>query len=76
MTLTVLAFAQARDHLGSSSREIEFDPAETTGAVVQRLLPDANLSDWRVALDCEFTTWDAPLGNARELAIIPPVSGG
>ena len=76
MTLTILAFAQARDLFGFGSREIEFDPAETPRSLLLRLRPDADLSQWRVALDCEFTTWDAPLGSARELAIIPPVSGG
>jgi len=35
-----------------------------------------NLDSLRVALDCEFTTWETPVGNARELAFIPPVSGG
>ena len=76
MPITILAFAQARDLFGFGSREIECDPAETPRGLLLRLRPDADLSQWRVALDCEFTTWDSPLGNACEMAIIPPVSGG
>jgi molybdopterin converting factor small subunit len=30
----------------------------------------------RVAVDGEYHDWDAPLGAAREIALIPPVSGG
>jgi molybdopterin synthase sulfur carrier subunit len=30
----------------------------------------------RAAVDYEYWDWDAPVGNATELAIIPPVSGG
>jgi molybdopterin converting factor small subunit len=29
-----------------------------------------------VAVDGEYHEWDAPLGSAREVALIPPVSGG
>ncbi|WP_367874659.1 MoaD/ThiS family protein [Luteolibacter sp. Populi] len=76
MSITVLAFAQARDLFGFSSREIPCDPAETPRELLLRLRPDADLSHLRVALDCEFAAWDDALGSARELAIIPPVSGG
>ena len=30
----------------------------------------------RVAIDLEYRAWDEPIGNAQEMAIIPPVSGG
>lgn len=76
MTLTVLAFAQARDLFGFGRREVECDPAETPRALLLRLNPGADLSLLRVALDCEFADWDQPLGKASEMAIIPPVSGG
>jgi molybdopterin synthase sulfur carrier subunit len=76
MPITVLAFAQSQDLFGFSSREIPCDPADTPRSLLLRLRPDADLSHLRVALDCEFATWDTPLGSARELAIIPPVSGG
>ena len=40
---------------------------------------DATLADagrLRAALDQRFVPLDAPLGDARELAIFPPVTGG
>jgi molybdopterin converting factor small subunit len=30
----------------------------------------------RVAVDCEYHEWDAPIGPTEEVALIPPVSGG
>jgi molybdopterin synthase sulfur carrier subunit len=76
VTVTVLAFAQARDLFGFGRQEVECDPAETPRGLLLRLKPEADLSLLRVALDCEFAEWDQPLGTATELAIIPPVSGG
>jgi sulfur-carrier protein len=76
MSITVLAFAQSQDLFGFSSRELACEPEDTPRTLLLRLRPDADFSHLRVALDCEFSTWDTPLGSARELAIIPPVSGG
>lgn len=76
MSITVLAFAQSQDLFGFTRREIPCDPADTPRTLLLRLRPGADLSHLRIALDCEFADWDSPLGSARELAIIPPVSGG
>lgn len=76
MPLTVLAFAQARDQLGFHERAVECAPGDTPRAVLARIAPAAALGTMRVALDHEYADWDAPIGAARELAIIPPVSGG
>ena len=76
MSITVLAFAQSRDTFGFSTKEVPCRPEDTPRSLLLRLRQDANVQDWRVALDCEFATWDTPLGSAKELAIIPPVSGG
>ena len=76
MPITVLAFAQSQDLFGFTRRELACEPVDTPRSLLLRLCPDADLSLLRVALDCEFATWDTPLGSARELAIIPPVSGG
>ena len=76
MSITVLAFAQSQDTFGFSSRELPCSPEDTPRTLLLRVKPDADLSLLRVALDCEFSTWDTPLGEAKELAIIPPVSGG
>lgn len=76
MTLTVLVFAQSQDVFGFSRREVEACPDETPRGLLLRLQPGADLDHLRVALDCDFADWDRPLGDARELAILPPVSGG
>jgi len=74
--LQLLAFAQARDLFGFSSRTVSCAPGDSPRAILQRLAPTAPLAHLRVALDAEYATWDTPVGAARELAILPPVSGG
>ncbi len=76
MPINVLAFAQAVDALGFREREIEADPTESPREILHRLAPDLETKNLRVALDQEYTDWDHPIGNGRELAVIPPVSGG
>lgn len=76
MPITVLAFAQSQDTFGFSNKELPCSPEDTPRTLLLRVRPEANLQLLRVALDCEFVTWDTPIGSARELAIIPPVSGG
>jgi molybdopterin synthase catalytic subunit len=81
-TIRVLAFAQAADALGFREREMEVGEGETVRAVMGRLAAEGGRSesegwaDWRVALDREYAGWDAVVGGATELAVIPPVSGG
>lgn len=74
--ITLLAFASARENLGFSSRSLAVNPTETPLDIIRRIAPDVNLKSLRVALDCEFADWHTPVGKARELAFIPPVSGG
>jgi molybdopterin synthase sulfur carrier subunit len=76
MQVKLLAFAQARDQLGWPERMVECEPEETPRAVLARVAPAIALDTWRVAVDEEYHSWDAPLGTAREMALIPPVSGG
>ncbi len=76
MTITILAFAQAQSVFGFSETRLVCAPVETPRHVVLRLCPSAQIDALRVALDCEYVSWDAPLGEAKELAILPPVSGG
>ena len=76
MQVKILAFAQARDQLGWPERLVECQPDETPRAILARLAPSVPLDLWRVAVDEEYHSWDAPLGQAREIALIPPVSGG
>ena len=76
MNITLLAFAQARDTFGFSECVVACASEDTPRTLLQRVAPGASLEHLRVALDCEYVTWDTPIGVAAELAIIPPVSGG
>ena len=76
MQVNLLAFAQARDHVGWSERIVECAPDETPRAILARIAPGLPIEMMRVAVDQEYTTWDTPLGTASEIALIPPVSGG
>lgn len=76
MEIKILAFAGSSDAFGFSSRVVACEPQETPLDIARRIAPGLDLENLRVALDCEFTTWETPVGHARELAFIPPVSGG
>ena len=76
MPLRLLAFAHIADQLGFRERVIEYAESETPRALLQRLAPGGDFSKVRVAIDEEYRSWDESIGPARELALIPPVSGG
>lgn len=78
MSVTVLYFASLRDAAGLASEV--FDRPESLSVLYQSLcerhgftLPPERL---RVAIDGEFSNWDAVIGDGAEIAFIPPVSGG
>jgi molybdopterin converting factor small subunit len=76
--LRVLAFAQAKKVLGASVLSIQALPSESPREILERLCPGRlpELLSWRVAVDRCYWEWDWPIGKAKELAILPPVSGG
>jgi molybdopterin converting factor small subunit len=76
MQVNLLAFAQARDQLGWAERTVECAPEDTPRAVLARVAPGLSVDVMRVAIDQEYQAWDAPIGAASEIALIPPVSGG
>jgi len=76
MQLKLLVFAQLRDRLGFGERVVDYSTGESPRTIVARVAPGLDLSTLRVAVDCEYQDWDAPLSGATELALIPPVSGG
>jgi molybdopterin converting factor small subunit len=76
MQIRLLAFAHARDHLGFHETVVEYVPGESPRTIVSRLAPALELASMRVAVDFEYRDWDAPIGAATEIALIPPVSGG
>jgi molybdopterin converting factor small subunit len=74
--MKILAFASAREQAGFAVLEVAADPSETPRAILGRIAPHLPLATLRAAIDFEYWDWDAPIGAASELAIIPPVSGG
>jgi sulfur-carrier protein len=76
MEVTLLAFAQARDQLGFDQITVPCQPEETVRQVLARIAPGFDPSCARVAIDCEYVSWESPIGKAEEIALIPPVSGG
>jgi molybdopterin synthase catalytic subunit len=81
MTITVLAFAQAREALGAPSRTLELPDGSRVAdalATLERLHPGlgALRAHLAVAMDQELTVGGAALREGCELALLPPVSGG
>jgi molybdopterin synthase sulfur carrier subunit len=76
MKVKLLAFAHARELLGFSERALDCDPSETPHALLARIAPDFTAKACRVAVDGEYHDWDKAIGEAVEIALIPPVSGG
>ncbi len=76
MQVNLLAFAQARDQLGWSERAVECTPEDTPRSIFARVAPELRVKLMRVAVDQEYQSWDHPIGEASEIALIPPVSGG
>jgi molybdopterin synthase sulfur carrier subunit len=77
--LKILAFAHARSAVGFAEQTVEVLPTDTPRMILMGLLGDQSASvcgTCRVAIDLEYRAWDEPIGNAQEMAIIPPVSGG
>jgi molybdopterin converting factor small subunit len=77
MRINILTFAQTRIELGFSERTVEYSATETPRAILRRIAPGfAPDKSVRVAVNREYADWDKPIGEAFELALIPPVSGG
>ena len=76
MQLKLLAFAQAADQLGFRERLVEFSPEDSPRTLLSRLAPGFDAQSARVAVDHAYHDWDRPIGDAAEIALIPPVSGG
>lgn len=81
--IDVLYFAWVRERIGHPKDKVETQ-AQTVMELVEELrgreeryaAAFADLNALRVAVDQELTEFDAPLGNAREVAFFPPMTGG
>jgi len=83
MTLQLLYFAWVRERIGVAGESIE-TKAGTVAELVEELRTKeerygaafSDLSAIRVAIDQDLADFDAALGNAREVAFFPPMTGG
>ena len=81
--MEVLWFAWLRERTGRGRDSVETGAA-TVAALVEELralseghaLALSDLRAVRVALDRRLVSLDAPLGDAREVAFFPPMTGG
>ncbi|WP_294252728.1 molybdopterin converting factor subunit 1 [uncultured Sphingomonas sp.] len=85
MTLSMLYFAWVRERIGTGEEQV--DPPEAVRNVADLIdwlaqqsaghaAAFAEPAKLRAAIDQRFVPLDALLGNAREVAIFPPVTGG
>ena len=83
--LAILYFAWVRERTGLDEETVARPvPDMTISALLDRLATQseghaaafADRARLRAALDQRFVPLDTPVGDARELAIFPPVTGG
>ncbi|MCC4232516.1 molybdopterin converting factor subunit 1 [Sphingobium sp. 10 DY56-G10] len=84
-TLTIVYFAWVREAIGRDEEQVERAQAGATvadlvamlaargGGYAQALGDPARL---RAAIDQRFAPLETPIGDAREIALFPPVTGG
>jgi molybdopterin converting factor subunit 1 len=74
-------FASLADRAGAAAETVEIDGACDVEALWQALVarhPELKQMGYRplVACDMEYSGWDRRLEGVREVAFLPPVSGG
>lgn len=78
-TLHIQYYALLREQAGRSRDSIQ-TTATTPAAVYEELRERYGFTllrdQLRVAIDGEFSDWQAPLSDGAELVFIPPVAGG
>lgn len=84
-TLTIVYFAWVREAIGRDEEQVDRPAAGARiadlvemlaargGGYAQALGDPARL---RAAIDQRFAPLDTPIGEAREIALFPPVTGG
>jgi len=76
--LRIEYFAILREQAGRSMEELETDaatPAELFAELARRH-SFADKGRFKVAINAEFSDWDAPLSEGDSIVFIPPVAGG
>jgi molybdopterin synthase sulfur carrier subunit len=81
VTVEVRYFASLAERAGCRSERVEVEPATDVGGLWRLLTerhPRLDEVGFRplVACDLEYSAWDRPLDGVREVAFLPPLSGG
>ncbi|MFD1107530.1 molybdopterin converting factor subunit 1 [Sphingobium olei] len=83
--LKIVYFAWVREAIGRDEEQIERPgPGSTVADLIALLVARgggyaealADSSRLRAAVDQRFVPIDSPIGDAREIALFPPVTGG
>lgn len=80
-SVRVLWFASLADLSGAHQEDWTVSPSESVASLWKRAVErhpglEARQSTLRVACDEKWVKWDASLDGVREVAFLPPVSGG
>lgn len=83
MKVEIRYFAWLRERIGEG-REVVETQAENAHVLIEELRAKsprhaaafADITALRVAYDQELTAFDTPLGDTREVAFFPPMTGG
>jgi molybdopterin synthase sulfur carrier subunit len=83
VTLQVLYFAWLRERIGIGRETVETEAATVADLVSELRAREeryavafADMGAVRAAVDQELVELDMPLGQAREVAFFPPMTGG
>ncbi|OIO58778.1 MAG: molybdopterin converting factor subunit 1 [Alphaproteobacteria bacterium CG_4_10_14_0_2_um_filter_63_37] len=74
--IRVLFFARLREQMGTSTRELPFEPGLTVGAIRQTYAPHTTAPLVQAALNQERVDDAALVNDGDEIAFFPPVTGG
>ncbi len=80
-TVRVLWFASLADLCGAHQEDWTVSPAESVDSLWRRAVErhpalEPRKTTLRVACDEKWVKWDSSLDGVREVAFLPPVSGG
>ncbi|MBM4165527.1 MAG: molybdopterin converting factor subunit 1 [Ignavibacteria bacterium] len=81
ITVKVKLFAMIRDLFCADEMQFSIEEKTSVEKILELLSEKNNrIEEWkpflRIAVNCEYVTFDCLLRNNDEVAIIPPVSGG
>ncbi len=77
MSIKVRYFASLKEQVGRSDDELKPRGPMSVQDIWQQLNPDLPMPDTLLAaIDMEYVSLDAEVGDGSELAFFPPVTGG